>query len=105
MRSLVVLMPVRASRPLLLAALLLLAPIRSQAADARAAPTPAAPPPSVAPPAAGSPATTASVTAPGKTKTKAKAPKKPKNPPVTLFTVNHKETFALRLRDAQGRPI
>jgi uncharacterized protein YcbK (DUF882 family) len=35
----------------------------------------------------------------------AKAPKAPKNPPVILYTVNHKETFSLRLRDAQGKPV
>ena len=35
----------------------------------------------------------------------AKAPKAPKNPPVALYTVNHKETFSLRLRDAQGKPV
>ena len=34
-----------------------------------------------------------------------KAPKAPKNPPVVLYTVNHKETFSLRLRDAQGKPV
>ena len=35
----------------------------------------------------------------------AKKPKAPKNPPVVLYTVNHKETFSLRLRDAQGKPV
>jgi hypothetical protein len=35
----------------------------------------------------------------------AKKPKAPKNPPVVLFTVNHKETFPLRLRDAQGKAV
>ena len=40
-----------------------------------------------------------------KTAKASKAPKAPKNPPVTLYTVNHKETFSLRLRDAQGKSI
>src|SRR5580693_1295299 len=35
-----------------------------------------------------------------------KAPKKaPKNGPVTLYHVNRRETMALRLRDAHGRPV
>jgi uncharacterized protein YcbK (DUF882 family) len=29
----------------------------------------------------------------------------PKNPAVTLYDVNHRQTMALRLRDAQGRPV
>jgi uncharacterized protein YcbK (DUF882 family) len=94
-------MPVRAPRLLLLATLSLLLPLspRARAADAGAKPPAAAAPP------------LAATAAPGTTKTAAKAPKTgkkpkaPKNPPVTLFTVNHKETFPLRLRDAQGKPI
>lgn len=39
------------------------------------------------------------------TTAKAKAKKPPKNGPVVLYTINHKETFPLRLRDAQGKPI
>jgi uncharacterized protein YcbK (DUF882 family) len=37
--------------------------------------------------------------------TKATRAKGPKNSPVVLFSVNHKETFPLRLRDGQGKPI
>jgi len=37
--------------------------------------------------------------------TGAKKSKGPKNPPVVLYSVNHKETFPLRLRDGQGKPI
>jgi uncharacterized protein YcbK (DUF882 family) len=90
---------------LLLFATLSLAPVRALAADAAA-------PASVVAPAA-KPATTTPLTAkaapsttkaPGKS-TKTGKSKGPKNPPVTLFSVNHKETFALRLRDAQGKPI
>ncbi|HMF40724.1 MAG TPA: DUF882 domain-containing protein [Polyangia bacterium] len=36
---------------------------------------------------------------------KAKSKRPPKNGPVVLYTINHKETFPLRLRDAQGKPI
>jgi uncharacterized protein YcbK (DUF882 family) len=39
-----------------------------------------------------------------KAKVKGKA-RGPKNPPVVLFSINHKETFSLRLRDGQGKPI
>ncbi|HXU05171.1 MAG TPA: DUF882 domain-containing protein [Polyangia bacterium] len=99
-------MLVRVSRlPLfvLLLALTLPAPLRAWAADAGAKPAPATAA-SVAP----APAGTTATTAPAKPAKPAKASKKakaPKNPPVTLFTVNHKETFSLRLRDAQGKPI
>jgi uncharacterized protein YcbK (DUF882 family) len=88
---------------MLLAALSLVAPLRALAADA--GPAPAAPTPTT-------PSTSAAVTPAGGTATKAanvakkpKAPRPPKNPPVVLFTVNHKETFSLRLRDGQGKPI
>ena len=94
-------MLVRAPCLLLLATALVLPPSRATAADAAApsaAPAAAPAAASVAPGAA-SPAKTA------KTTKKAKAPKAPKNPPVVLYTVNHKETFSLRLRDAQGKPI
>jgi len=99
-------MLVRAPCLLLLATVLVFAPARATAADAAApsvAPAPAVAPAaaSVAPGAAG-PAKTAKATKPTK---KAKVPKAPKNPPVALFTVNHKETFSLRLRDAQGKAI
>ena len=97
-------MPVSAPR-LLLFATLSLVPVRALAADAAA-------PASVAPPAA-KPMTATPLTAkaaPAATKASGKATKRtkakgPKNPPVTLFSVNHKETFSLRLRDAQGKPI
>jgi uncharacterized protein YcbK (DUF882 family) len=97
-------MPVRAPRLLLFATLSLplslSLPLRATAADGGAKP----------------PAPVAATTTPGRmpaqTATKTpktgktpKTPKAPKNPPVTLFTVNHKETFPLRLRDAQGKPI
>jgi uncharacterized protein YcbK (DUF882 family) len=105
-------MMVRASRILLFAASLsLLAPLRADAADAGAKPAPAAPLPAAAAAVTGpatpaatpskSPASTATKTA----KKTSKKPKAPKNPPVELYTVNHKETFSLRLRDAQGKPI
>jgi uncharacterized protein YcbK (DUF882 family) len=96
-------MMVRASCLLLLATAISLPAARATAADAAApsvAPAPATAASSVAPVAA-SPAKTAKA---GKT-TKAKVPKPPKNPPVVLFTVNHKETFSLRLRDSQGKSI
>jgi uncharacterized protein YcbK (DUF882 family) len=86
----------RAPRLVLLVAVSLGAPIRATAADAGAA-KPVAP--------------AAAALVPAKAKTGAgaakgqKKPKAPKNPPVVLYTVNHKETFALRLRDAQGKPI
>ena len=44
----------------------------------------------------------ASALAIGATKAKAKGLK---NGPVVLYTINHKETFPLRLRDSQGKPI
>jgi len=104
-------MLVRAPRLVLLAALSLTVPLRALAADA--GPTPAAPttPPTgaaVTPPAgaatkpAGATTKTAKV---AKAPKAPKAPKPPKNPPVVLFTVNHKETFSLRLRDGQGKAI
>jgi uncharacterized protein YcbK (DUF882 family) len=68
---------------------------------------PAATPPATAPAPASAAMTPTAAAAKAKTakaKTKAKA-KAPKNPPVVLFTINHKETFSLRLRDAQGKPI
>ena len=94
-------MLLRASCLLLLATVLVWLSSHATAADAAApAVAPAAAPAaaSVAPGAA-SPVKTA------KTKKAPKAPKPPKNPPVTLYTVNHKETFSLRLRDAQGKSI
>ena len=39
------------------------------------------------------------------TASKKKAPKLPKNGPIVLYAVNRRETMALRLRDAQGRPV
>ena len=99
-------MLVRASRILLfLAPLSLLPPTRATAADAGLKPP--APPPATASAAAvapSAPATVAAKAAPKPPKT-AKKPKAPKNPPVVLYTVNHKETFSLRLRDAQGKPV
>jgi uncharacterized protein YcbK (DUF882 family) len=78
--------------PLALSAL----PVCALAADAGA--TSAA---VVAPHAAKAPASKPA--APKTTKgTKAKGPK---NPPVVLYSVNHKETFSLRLRDGQGKPV
>src|SRR6476661_3798832 len=89
---------------LLLFATLSLVPVRAFAADGAA-------PASVAPPTARPAATPltakaapAATKAPGKS-AKAGKSKGPKNPPVTLFSVNHKETLSLRLRDAQGKPI
>jgi uncharacterized protein YcbK (DUF882 family) len=35
----------------------------------------------------------------------AKTPKASKNAPVVLYTVNHRETMALKLRDNHGRPV
>src|SRR5262245_55141862 len=88
-----------AFRLLPLAALLLLPTARAAATDAAATPA-------VTPSTAAATPTPPVKTAP-KTASKAskKAPKPPKNPPVVLYTVNHKETFSLRLRDAQGKPI
>ena len=100
----------RVSRLLLLVVpLSLSAPLRATAADAGVKPAAAKVPDAGANQAA--PALLqASITKPGTTKpgkvAKApKAPKPPKNPPVVLFTVNHKETFPLRMRDAQGKAI
>jgi uncharacterized protein YcbK (DUF882 family) len=103
-------MLVRAPRLTLFAALSLLVPLRALAADGGVKPPPA--PGAVAAPAAAAGAvagtTAKTATKPAKS-TKApktpKTPKPPKNPPVVLFTVNHKETFSLRLRDAQGKSI
>jgi uncharacterized protein YcbK (DUF882 family) len=100
-------MLVRASRILLFSLGLLgplsLRPAPASAADAGMKPAPA-PTPTPAPgstlPVVGptpKPAKKASKTA--------RAPKAPKNPPVVLYTVNHKETFSLRLRDAQGKSV
>lgn len=95
-------MLVRASRILLSVALLvLLSPRRATAADAGMT---AVPPPQAAAVAGPAPAT-AKVAATKPTTKPAKKPKAPKNPPVVLYTVNHKETFSLRMRDAQGKPI
>jgi uncharacterized protein YcbK (DUF882 family) len=44
----------------------------------------------------------AAATKPGKA---TKPPRPPKNAPVVLYHVNHKETLSLRLRDAQGKPV
>ena len=98
-------MLVRASRILLFVApLSLVLPTRATAADAgMKSPAPAAPP---APTAAAATGLAPSATkAPPKPSKIAKKPKTPKNPPVNLYTVNHKETFSLRLRDAQGKPV
>jgi uncharacterized protein YcbK (DUF882 family) len=98
--------------PLLLIAVpLLLLPARARAADASAQPAPsgAAIVPAAAPKTAATATPTKTATtpkAPGAKSAKApKAPKAPKNPPVILYSVNHKETFSLRLRDAQGKPV
>ena len=95
-------MLVRAPRIPFLVALLAL-PAQALAADASVNPPAAAPPvaASAVPGAAGA----AKAGAPAKSAKGSKKPKAPKNPPVTLFTVNHKETFSLRLRDAQGKPV
>jgi uncharacterized protein YcbK (DUF882 family) len=79
------------SAPRLLLFAMLVVPIRARAADA-GAPASATAKAAVAVPAKGS----------GKP---AKAKKSPKNGPVVLYTINHKETFSLRLRDGQGKPI
>jgi uncharacterized protein YcbK (DUF882 family) len=44
----------------------------------------------------------AAATKPGKA---SRPPRPPKNAPVVLYHVNHKETLSLRLRDAQGKPV
>jgi len=97
-------MLVRASRILLLllgsAPLTLVAPLRASAADAGVKPV--TPVPSAAATVPGAPAKAAPKVAATKAPKKAKAPK---NPPVVLYTVNHKETFSLRLRDGQNKPI
>jgi uncharacterized protein YcbK (DUF882 family) len=100
-------MLVRASRILLLflgsAPLMLLAPLRATAADAGMKPvTPVPAAPSAAATVPGAPAKAAPKVAATKAPKKAKGPK---NPPVVLYTINHKETFPLRLRDSQGKPI
>jgi len=88
----------------LVASLSLLTPLRADAADAGA--KPAMPAAATAAPAVAAPAKAPT----GSTKTatkpvKATKSKGPKNPPVVLYTVNHKETFSLRLRDSKGAPI
>jgi uncharacterized protein YcbK (DUF882 family) len=45
------------------------------------------------------------VAAPSKMASKAAKKKAPKNGPVVLYHVNRRETMALRLRDAHGRPV
>ena len=97
-------MLVRVSRLLFFVVpLSLSAPLRATAADAGAKPAAAkAPDAGVAAPA---PVQAGTITKPGKKVKAPKTPKPPKNPPVVLFTVNHKETFSLRLRDAQGKAI
>lgn len=56
--------------------------------------------------ATGAPSATGAPAAAGAPKSKAKAKSKSaKNGPVVLYSVNHKETFPLRLRDSQGKPI
>jgi len=101
-------MLVRASRLLLFVApLLVVSPLRAVAADAgvKAAPPAQAASVAGASTAAAKPAPAKAAPAKGLTAKTSKKPKAPKNPPVVLFTVNHKETFSLRLRDAQGKPI
>ncbi len=97
-------MLVRVSRLLLFVVpLSLSAPMRATAADAGVKPVAAK-----VPDAGTTPPVQAGMTKPAKTAkaTKSpKAPKKPKNQPVVLYTVNHKETFSLRMRDAQGKAI
>jgi uncharacterized protein YcbK (DUF882 family) len=99
-------MLVRASRILLLflgsAPLTLVAPSRASAADAGVKPVTAAAATAPGAPAKAAPKVAAPKVAGTKAPKKAKAPK---NPPVVLYTVNHKETFSLRLRDGQGKPI
>src|SRR4051794_8114919 len=93
-------MMARAPRLVLLVAVSLGAPIRATAADAGAAR------PVVPAAAALTPAPASAKAKPGVSAAKPqKKPKAPKNPPVVLYTVNHKETFSLRLRDAQGKPV
>ncbi len=100
----------RVSRLLLLVVpLSLSAPLRATAADAGVKPAAAKVPDAGANQAAPAPlqasTTKPGTTKPGKVAKAPKAPKPPKNPPVVLFTVNHKETFPLRMRDAQGKAI
>src|SRR4051794_13837891 len=105
-------MLVRASRILLfLAPLSALSPTAASASDAGMMKAPAPAPataaatvPAPAPPkaAAKTPNTAKPTAQAPKTP---KKPKAPKNPPVVLYTVNHKETLSLRLRDAQGKPV
>src|SRR5690242_20111150 len=101
----VALMLVRASRLLLflslwLAPLLLVSPGRAVAADAgvkAATPPQAASVTGASTAAAAKGAAAKAAPAKGLTAKTSKKPKAPKNPPVVLFTVNHKETFSLRL--------
>ena len=96
-------MLVRAPRILLFVpALALLSPVRRDAADAGMKPLPA--PTALPRGRLDGPARGRAEAREEGAKT-AKAPKAPKNPPVVLYTVNHKETFSLRLRDAQGKPV
>jgi uncharacterized protein YcbK (DUF882 family) len=102
-------MLLRASRILFfLAPLSLLPPARATAGDAGMMKPPAAPPATAAAavPAPGAPKAAAKTTSAAKATAKTpRKPKAPKNPPVVLYTVNHKETLPLRLRDAQGKPV
>jgi uncharacterized protein YcbK (DUF882 family) len=102
-------MLVRVSRLLLFVVpLSLSAPLRATAADAgvkAAAKVPDAGANQTAPAPLQASTTKPAAAKPGKTAKAPKAPRPPKNPPVVLFTVNHKETFPLRLRDAQGKAI
>jgi len=109
-------MLVRVSRLLFFVVpLSLSAPLRATAADAGAKPAAAKAPDAGAKPAAAkapdagvaapAPVQAGTITKSGKKAKAPKTPKPPKNPPVVLFTVNHKETFSLRLRDAQGKAI
>src|SRR5262245_53376657 len=94
----------RAPCLLLFIACVLAAPVRATAADAKMKPTTPTATTTMTPT---KPTTTAKTTTakPAPAAKGTKKPKAPKNPPVTLFTVNHKETFSLRLRDAQGKAI
>jgi uncharacterized protein YcbK (DUF882 family) len=99
------LMPVRAPRLLLLATLSLLLPLAPPARAADAGAKASAPPSLAGTTVPAKAKTTTKIAANGKGTKAGKPPRAPKNPPVTLYTVNHKETFSLRLRDAQGKPI
>src|SRR5436305_3824269 len=104
-------MPGRASSILLFflgvfAPLALVSPSRATAADAGMKPAaPPSAPAAVAPVAASAKAAAKTPKSAATTSKSAKKPRAPKNPPVVLYTVNHKETLSLRLRDAQGKPI